>query len=114
MHELGIAQDLFKIVKEKAVENNLERITKVRIKLGVASGIEEDFLRHSCLDHIFPGTIAEDAVLEIIMEPVEARCRDCGNEIDTRDEFTLSCPSCSSLNTEITKGKDVYLESIEG
>ena len=114
MHELGIAKDLFKIVKEKARVNNLKRVTKIRIKVGVASGIEKDFLKHSFIDHIFPKTLAEEAKLEFIREPVEARCKNCGQKLDTQDKFTVSCPACGSVNIEIIRGKDIYLENIEG
>jgi len=114
MHELGIARDLFKIVVQKAKENSLKAVTKVRIKVGVASGIEEGLLRHSFLDHIFPGTIAEGAELELVEEAVETKCKDCGTQIESSQEFILHCPACGSFNIEVTKGKDVYLESIEG
>ena len=114
MHELGIARDLFKIIKEKARENNLKRVTKIRIKLGIAAGIEEDFLTHSFVDHILPGTIAAGAVLELIKEDIEAKCKNCGKEIGTQDEFAMKCPACNSPNIEIMKGKNVYLEKIEG
>lgn len=114
MHELGIAQDLFQIVKERAEENNLKKVTKIKICLGVASGIEKGFLEHSFIDHIFPKSIAEGAMLEIIHEPMETHCKDCGKELNTDEKFTLTCPACGSFNIEITKGKEVYIETIEG
>lgn len=114
MHELSIAQDLFKIVREKAMANNLKRITKIRIKVGAASGIEEDLLMHSFIDHIFPGTIAEGAVLEFIKEPVEAKCKNCGGLLNTHQNFGTTCPTCGSFDIEILRGKDIYLESMEG
>ena len=114
MHELGIARDLFMIVEKKARENNLKKVTKVRINLGIASGIKENFLRHSFIDHIFPETIAWDAELEIIKEGVEARCRGCGKDIDTQAEFSMNCPACGNFDVEIIRGKDTYLEDIEG
>lgn len=114
MHELGIAQDLFCIVEEKAKENNLKAITKIVVVIGEASGIVEDFLRHSLMDHIMPGTIAEKAELEITKEPVQARCLACGKEINVQQGFSLECPNCGDNNLEITQGKNVYLQSIEG
>lgn len=114
MHELGLAQDLFRIVAEKAQENKLKKVTKLRIKVGVASGIEADFLRHSLLEHTLPETMAEGAELEFVEELLLAQCPDCQKEIKAQAQLTLSCPDCGSRDIEITQGKDVYLESIEG
>lgn len=113
MHELGIAKDLFAKVNEKAKENKLKRITRIKIKLGEASGVKEKFLRHSFIDHILPGSIAEGAALEIAKEEVKARCETCGKSISAQ-EAGLSCPHCGGSELEIISGKDVYVESIEG
>jgi hydrogenase nickel incorporation protein HypA/HybF len=113
MHELGIAKDLFAHVKEKVKQKGLRRITGIKIKVGEASGIEEGFLRHSFIDHILPGTIAEGVTLEVEREPVKAKCGSCGKEISAR-EGGLNCPGCGGSNLEIIAGKDVYVESIEG
>lgn len=114
MHELGIAQDLFCIVEDKAKENNLKAVTKIVVVVGEASGIKEDFLRHSLTDHLLPGTIAEKAELEITTEPLQARCLACGIEIDSQQSSSLECPNCGDNNLEITQGKNIYLQSIEG
>jgi hydrogenase nickel incorporation protein HypA/HybF len=114
MHELGIAQDLFRIVEDKAKENNLKVVTKIVIIVGEASGIEEDFLKHSLMDHVIPGTIAEKAELEITREPLKARCVTCGMEIDFQQRVFLPCPNCGKNNIEIIQGKSVYIQSIEG
>lgn len=113
MHELGIAKDLLDIALAKAKENNLKKITKISIKLGVAAGIEEDFLRHSFVDHLLPGTIAGSCLLEISKEGVAAKCRKCSVPF-TPEAMVLACPSCRSKDIEIISGKDVYVASIEG
>jgi len=114
MHELSMAQDLLRIVEAKAKENDLKVVTKIVVIVGEASGIEEDFLRHSLMDHLLPGTIAEKAKLEITKEPLRARCQTCGIEIDCQGLSYLNCSECGNSNLEITQGKDVYLKTIEG
>ena len=114
MHELGMAQDLFKIVETKARDNNLKNITKISIKVGVASGVEKDFLRHSFVDHIFPKSLAAGAELELIDESLAAKCEDCEEAIGAPDGSALNCPTCGSFRIKIMKGKDIYVESIEG
>ena len=114
MHELSIAQDLFRTVEDKAKENNLKAVTKIVVVIGEASAIEEDFLRHSLMDHLMPGTVAEKAELEIIREPLQSRCVACGTEIDFQESPSLRCPNCGNNDLEIVRGKSIYLQTIEG
>lgn len=112
MHELAMAKDLFKVVLDKAAGKNLSRITAVRVKAGAGSGIEHDFLLHSLKDHIFPGTPAEGCAVEIIQEKVSAVCSGCGKQAPENAVF--SCPTCGGDDFEITGGKDVIVEEVEG
>ena len=113
MHELGIAKDLFEIALLTSKKNRLKIITKITVKIGEASGIEEDFLRHSFVDHLIPGTIAENCRLEISKEKVKARCKNCSSFFSP-EEVVFACRSCRSKDIEIISGKDVYITSIEG
>ncbi len=114
MHELGIASDLFAVVREQARQSGLKKVTVISIKIGEASGIDPDFLRHSFVDHLFAGSIAEEAELKLSEEKLAAVCRDCGKEIELGETPVLSCPACGGFQVEITRGKDVYVETIEG
>ena len=114
MHELGIAQDLWVIIKGYAGQHNLKKVTRIVIAVGEASGIEEGFLRHSFVDHILPGSIAEGAELVLQPEKLIARCNECHKEI-TKDGLTsIHCPCCSSMKIDIIAGKETYVHSIEG
>ncbi len=112
MHELGMARDLFGVILEKAARDGLGRISRIKLVVGEASGIDTGLLRHSFADHLFPGSPAEGAALEIETERVLAACSDCGRKIT--GEAVFSCPGCGGKNFEIKGGKDVYIEVIEG
>ncbi len=114
MHELSMAQNLLRIVEDKAKENNLKVVTKIVVIVGEASGIEEDFLRHSLEDHLMPGTVADKAKLEITKEPLQARCVTCGIEINFQENCCSQCPNCGDINLEFVQGNSVYIRSIEG
>ncbi|HBU69355.1 MAG TPA: hypothetical protein DEE98_03120 [Elusimicrobia bacterium] len=114
MHELGIAKDLWAIIVQKAKENNISKITKITIMIGETSGIEADFLKHSLVDHIMPGSIAGDATLELLDEKIAAKCKKCGREITKDTIMTIKCPFCGSMQIDITAGKETYVKSIEG
>ena len=112
MHELGIAQDLFSVVLAQAKKKSVNKISRIVIKVGEGSGIEHDFLRHSLKDHIIPGTIAENAELEIRHEPIKLKCKDCNRETEALESLNC-CSYCKGQNIEIISGKDIYVESIE-
>ncbi|MCB4790885.1 MAG: hydrogenase maturation nickel metallochaperone HypA [Elusimicrobia bacterium] len=114
MHELGMAKDLWNVINIKVNENKLKKITKVSIILGEASGIEEDFLRHSLLEHVFPGTIARKAKLEIIKERLSAKCNLCNRKIIKENLLDFSCPKCRSTDLAIISGREVFVKNIEG
>ncbi len=114
MHELGIAQDFWAVIKEQAKLNGLKTVSKIVIILGEASGIDKDFLAHSFKDHILPGTFAAGAELEIVPKGLCAKCNSCGSEITTDMITALNCPRCKSSNIEIVSGKETYVQSIEG
>lgn len=114
MHELGIAQDFLAVIKQQANLHGLKKISKIKIVLGEASGIELDFLKHSLVDHALPGTIAENAEIEFVPLKLIAQCCECKKEINSKNLLTLSCPFCGCSEVNIISGKEIYVESIEG
>ena len=114
MHELGIAQDFWRIIKQQAEENKLKVVTKIVFAVGEASGIEIEFLRHSLEDHTLVGTIAQKAQLDFVAIGLKAKCNICHKEINKDEVKDLCCPHCGSANIEIISGKEIYVQSIEG
>lgn len=113
MHELGLARDFFQSILNEAEKNDLKAINKIRIKIGIGSGIEAHLLRHSFEDHLFPGTVAEGAELEIVQESTRVKCRDCGKELSGDEDFSLSCPYCGGFNMQIESGRDISFEILD-
>lgn len=122
MHEIGLAEEIFKTIEELAKKNNLKKVTKIRIKLGEQAGVEEELLEHSLIDHRFPGTpLTSGAELEIIKEKVRFRCPECNQEYEDIQGMNRSgsyqvakCSSCGNEKLEIIAGTEVYLDHLEG
>lgn len=112
MHELTVARRLFNEAHEIALNLGIDRISRIKIKLGVASGIDANILRHSFMDHIFPETIAEDAEVDFIVEPLIAKCVHCRKEL-THIGVAGGCPACASKNLDIIGGMKVVVEGVE-
>ena len=115
MHEHGIARDLWKTVLENTANSGINKITKITVVLGEASGIEKDFLDHSFKDHIFlENEIAKGAQIEYETVPLSAVCNVCGKTISVEDMNSLICPFCKANNISVNSGRDVYIKSVEG
>jgi Zn finger protein HypA/HybF involved in hydrogenase expression len=48
------------------------------------------------------------------LQPVQAElvCRECGAHTQVRT-LTLECPSCKSVTTELTRGREILLTALE-
>ncbi len=111
MHEATIARKLFIEALDMAFRLGIDRISCIKIKLGIASGIDKDTLTHSLIDHVFPETIAEDAEVEIVVEPLIARCTKCQRLITQVSEGG-GCPDCGSKDLDVVGGTKVVVEGI--
>jgi hydrogenase nickel incorporation protein HypA/HybF len=64
MHEFSLLKDLLRKMETIAKENNSERISGVKVKLGALAHISPDHFREH-FDHAVVGTAAEGAQLDI-------------------------------------------------
>jgi len=113
MHELAMAQDLWRIILKAADSNSLKKITDVKIQIGSNSGVQKEFLEHSLKEHIFPSTIADSANLDFIEENPELKCRDCG-KVYAGEIGSLKCESCGSYNLDASAGAGVSILEVQG
>ena len=85
MHEGSIARNIIDYVQKVAEENHINTVKK----------------------------IVEDAVLHLEEEEIVVRCKKCRNEFSVDDRYFV-CPACGSPDTEIIKGGDILIVSVEG
>ncbi len=102
MHELSIIAGLFETLLDQARAHNAREITRVRLKVGLLSGIVPELLE-SAFDMYKKGTLAEKADLDIEIVPLSIRCRACapGARRATRRRrsswrLTFLPPACAS------------------
>jgi len=68
MHELHVIRDLFEDLMKLAGQNSASRVTRVFLKMGEFTEINEDILRHF-FEERGKGTILEGAALNIGKSP---------------------------------------------
>ena len=111
MHEYSIVQSLLESCEEHARQNEVFKVTKVVVKIGVLSGVEPELLQ-TAFDTFKEKTICESAEFSINIQKVEIFCNRC-NANSTLQKNEFSCPKCQSVDLKVTDGEDMYLMSLE-
>ncbi|GAA1017446.1 hypothetical protein GCM10009556_063930 [Acrocarpospora pleiomorpha] len=112
MHETGLCDAIVLAVLRRAEGR---RVTAVRVRVGGHAGGHE--VDPAVIDQGFrvaaAGTAAQDADVDVVIEPLSVRCRDCDSHGPALDAPALvACPRCGGVDIEVTGGTDVQLEAI--
>jgi hydrogenase nickel incorporation protein HypA/HybF len=111
MHEFGITENIVNIALEKANEAQASKVIKINLVIGEMAGFVPDCIQFY-FDTLSKDTIAQDAVLHFESVPAQLRCRNCSTIFQPQDTL-WSCPECQGRSVEISKGRELYIESME-
>lgn len=111
MHETAVVEGLMRILNEYARKNAVERISRIRLKIGLLRGLDVRQIR-GCFELFAEGTAAEGADLLIEEIAVTARCRGCGGTYRV-ERYHFECPACGSNDGEVLTGRELYIESFD-
>jgi hydrogenase nickel incorporation protein HypA/HybF len=107
MHELGLTEEIVRIVTERAGER---RVRRVVLEVGKLALVLPDALRF-CFDLCAEGSAAEGASLEILETPGRGRCRACGGELALEKPFGRC--ACGSSDLEWLSGDELKIREME-
>ena len=111
MHELSLIANLYEIMEAKAKEQKANKITRVKLQVGVFSGVVPEFLR-TAFDIYKKDTLAAEAVLEIETIPLSIECQSCQAKWIS-DQPVFICGTCGSSDIKILDGTELILEKME-
>lgn len=112
MHELGVVFHIMDDLKEVALQNEVEEISKVVLELGEVSGVVPSYLTDcwkwaAKKEELFKNS---DLVIENI--PAVTYCEDCKCTYDTI-KYGKICPECKSEHTYLLQGNEFNIKEIE-
>lgn len=111
MHEMAISESILGILEDEGRRQNFSRVRKVRLEIGTLSSIEPQAL-HFTFGAVTRGTLAENAVLEIIEMEGRAWCLMCEQAITIRQRFD-ACPTCGGHQLQVTAGEEMRIKDLE-
>jgi len=113
MHEGAIAAALIQSILEVGKQEKFSVLKTATVAIGRMHHIMPDVLQnhYRLLKKEHPALSRCKLVIEIT--PVAITCRACGKE--TRIEKpAFACSSCSSMDVEISGGRELHLKEIDG
>ena len=111
MHELSLAQAIWQQVLGEMRRRPGARLLAVHVVVGAMSGADPESLDFA-MQLVAADSHWPQARMCVRTEPLGLKCRACGRPFETR-RFHLACPDCGSLDLEVTRGRDLRLESLE-
>ncbi len=111
MHEMAISESILGILEEEGRRQNYLRVKRVRLEIGPLAGIETEALRFS-FDVVTRGTLAENAILEIIATDARAWCLPCERSVPIRERYD-ACPECGGHQLQVTAGEEMRIKDLE-
>ena len=111
MHEMGIMTGVLDSVNAAASQANATKVTKITLSIGEMTEVIQDALEFA-FEVMSEGTLCEGADLEVNVVTPRSLCLDCGQEFD-HDRFHRVCLHCGSYSTQLVRGRELDIDSIE-
>jgi hydrogenase nickel incorporation protein HypA/HybF len=116
MHELSLTKSILNTAVRYAEKTDSQKVVTIVLRLGMLRDIKKEWIQHY-FNYISKGTIAEDAEILVIVNPIVCRCPDCGKEFEIdKDRLAVEeilCPSCSAKDYTLISGTEFLIEGIE-
>jgi hydrogenase nickel incorporation protein HypA/HybF len=110
MHELGLAEDILRKIKEEARTRGISKVSYAKIRVGETLVTDQPELIE-LFNMISTGTLAEGTKLEIVLSPLKAVCGSCKKEFNPK-VIRFDCPACGSSSINIASGKELVIEEL--
>ena len=111
MHEMSLMESVLEIVEEEVRKAGATKVKAVRLDIGELSSVEPDAMRF-CFEAVVAGTVAAEAVLEIVRVPGAGWCIDCSQTVALSERFG-ACPLCGGHRVQMTSGDDMRVAELE-
>ena len=112
MHELGVVFHIIDDLKEVAIQNDIEKITKVVLELGEVSTVIDTYLTDCWKWAIKKEELLVESELVIDKIPAITYCEDCHKTYPTVEHGKI-CPYCGSEHTYLLQGNEFNIQEIE-
>ncbi|MDH4286231.1 MAG: hydrogenase maturation nickel metallochaperone HypA [Gallionella sp.] len=108
---MSLAESVRQIIEDAARKQNFARVKTVWLEIGQLACVEKESMRF-CFDAAMRGSIAEQALLEIVETAGRGQCVKCQLEVPVAALYE-PCPSCGSYEVRVTGGNEMRVKELE-
>jgi hydrogenase nickel incorporation protein HypA/HybF len=111
MHELSIAEELVRVIREELRAHPDARLKAALVRVGVLRLIEPATLEF-CFEAAACDTPVAGARLQVEQVEASARCGKCEREFPVEHNW-FECPWCGETGSELLRGNELQLVCLE-
>jgi len=111
MHEISLMQSALNAATRAAGDAGATRIESITLRIGALSGVVRDALEFA-FEVLKADTPASEARLVIDEVPVVCHCAECDADFEP-SSMVFECPTCGRLSSQIVRGREIDLVSME-
>jgi hydrogenase nickel incorporation protein HypA/HybF len=105
VHAMGMCEDVLHAIERRAQGR---RVAAIGVRAGTMLRVVPEAFRQS-FELVSGGTVAHEAEVDVTIVPAAARCQACDETFDASDPYP-ACPSCGSVEVEVSGGDELTLE----
>lgn len=111
MHELSLMENVREMALSHARAHGAARIESITLRIGSLAGVEPDALCFA-FEVVMAESIADQARLVIVNVQAECHCAVCAREF-TAEDGCCECPFCGTISSQLLRGRELQLASLE-
>lgn len=116
MHELSLTKSILSVAQRYAEQSGAARVNAIFLRVGILRDLEPEWIRRY-FRYISKGTIAEQAEVLVMVEPLVCKCNSCscqfGLELTQVIGREVLCPQCGKHDYELVTGMEFIIQGIE-
>ena len=112
MHELGIMTGVMEAVDRAARDAGATAVLGITLEVGEMTEAIPDALQFAFEVLQESDPMIANAELHVTMVKPFSRCLECGAEYE-HDRFHMLCPECNGAFTQLIRGRELRIESME-
>jgi len=111
MHELSIAEELVRVIRQELREHPQTRLKTAYLRLGTLRLVELTTLEF-CFEAAIRDSALAGARLRIELVEAVAQCRRCHLKFAVEDKW-FECSRCGATDAELLRGDELQLVSLD-